>query len=80
MLVGMSIVLLSWGQRRLNRPSRLWQGWAGASYVAYIIQPLVGCRRIPGQVRRRRLPVHRRDLCRRRHHTPDPAGAQGSGV
>jgi glucans biosynthesis protein C len=40
-LVGMSIVLLRWGQRRLNSPSPLWQGWASASYVAYIIQPLV---------------------------------------
>lgn len=41
MLVGMSIVLLRWGQHRLNKPSRRWEGWAGASYVAYIIQPLV---------------------------------------
>lgn len=40
-LIGMSIVLLRWGQRRLNQPSPAWQGWAGASYVAYIIQPLV---------------------------------------
>jgi len=40
-LVGMSIVLVCWGQRRLNQPSRRWQGWSGASYVAYIIQPLV---------------------------------------
>jgi len=40
MLVGMSIVLLRWGQRRLNRPSPFWQGWAQASYLAYIIQPV----------------------------------------
>lgn len=41
MLVGMAITLLAWGQRRLNRPSRPWQGWAVASYLAYIIQPLI---------------------------------------
>jgi glucan biosynthesis protein C len=40
-LVGMSLILLSWGQKRLNQPSRRWQGWAEASYLAYIIQPLV---------------------------------------
>lgn len=40
-LVGMSIVLLAWGRQRLNRPSRRWQGWAGTSYLAYIIQPLI---------------------------------------
>ncbi len=40
-LVGMSILALRWGQRRLNRPSPRWQGWSAASYVAYIIQPLV---------------------------------------
>jgi glucan biosynthesis protein C len=40
-LVGMSILLVRWGQRRLNQPSRWWQGWSSASYVAYIIQPLV---------------------------------------
>ncbi|MEJ2668250.1 MAG: acyltransferase family protein [Deinococcales bacterium] len=41
MLAGMSITLLAWGRRRLNQPSRRWQGWAGASYLAYIIQPLI---------------------------------------
>lgn len=40
-LVGMSVILLRWGQPRLNRPSPRWQGWSGASYAAYIIQPLV---------------------------------------
>ncbi len=40
-LVGMSLVVLRWGQRRLNHPSPRWQAWASASYVAYIIQPLV---------------------------------------
>jgi glucans biosynthesis protein C len=40
-LVSVSILLLRWAQRALNRPSPLWQGWASASYVAYIIQPLV---------------------------------------
>lgn len=40
-LVGMSIVLLSWGRRRLNRPFAPWQEWSAGSYVAYILQPLV---------------------------------------
>ena len=39
-LVGMTIVLLRWGQRRFNRASARWQAWAAASYPAYILQPL----------------------------------------
>jgi len=39
-LVGVSICLLHWGRRRLNAPSPRWQGWASASYMAYILQPL----------------------------------------
>ncbi len=41
MLVSVSVALLHWGQRRLNRTSRRWQGWAAASYTAYMIQPVV---------------------------------------
>lgn len=41
MLVGMSIALIAWGQNRLDRPSRPWQGWSATSYLAYIIQPLI---------------------------------------